>query len=251
MTDPKAPSPLDGVGAPALFRQAAEYMAAGNPAAATLLPSLERFPDYAPGWLLIGDVLRLAGKRDAAATALRLAFQRRHSSAVLTHRIGQGFVELGDRSGAIMAFRKAVALDPHLAAAWYSLGLSLEDLRDYAEAAVAYRAALRLQPNRAHILAMHIRKSVAGHASQPVRHGEPRRNRLRNEVHQGWVTTEDDAHNALIGARPAPLQSSSGMVANRTARCQPRYFALRVSSSIAGSKRRSIDQLRAKAWGTG
>jgi tetratricopeptide (TPR) repeat protein len=147
MTDKQAPSPLDGVGAPALFRQAAEYLAAGNPAAATLLPSLERFQDYAPGWLLIGDVLRRAGQRDAAVTALRRALQGRHSSAALTHRIGQGFVELGDSSGAIMAFRKAVTLDPDRATAWYSLGLSLEDRRVYAEAAEAYRTALRLHPD--------------------------------------------------------------------------------------------------------
>jgi tetratricopeptide (TPR) repeat protein len=147
MTGRKAPSPLDEAGAPALFKRAAEYLAAGNPAAATLLPILERFPDYAPGWLLISDVLRGAGKREGAATALRRSLQGRRSSAALVHRIGQGFVELGERSDAIMAFRKAVALDPHLAAAWYSLGLSLEDLRAYGEAAEAYRVALRLQPS--------------------------------------------------------------------------------------------------------
>jgi tetratricopeptide (TPR) repeat protein len=147
MTGNKAPSPPAEPAAAALFRQAAQYLTAGNPAAATLLPALERFPDYAPGWLLIGDALSRAGRRDAAAMALGRALQGRPTSAALTHRIGQGFVELRDIGNAIAAFRKSLELDPDLAAAWYSLGLALEDLRDYAEAAEAYRNALRLRPD--------------------------------------------------------------------------------------------------------
>ncbi len=139
--------PSDETAAAALFKQAAQFLATGDPAARTLLPALERFPTYAPGWLLIGDVLRQAGRPDAAAAALRRACQGRTASAALTHRIGQGFVALGDSAGAITAFRKAVVLDPEFAAAWYSLGLSLEDIRNYADAAEAYRAALRLRPD--------------------------------------------------------------------------------------------------------
>jgi tetratricopeptide (TPR) repeat protein len=133
--------------APALFKQAAQHLSAGDPAAATLLPGLERFPDYAPGWLLIGDVLRRAGRRDAAVVALGRALLGQPASAALSHRIGQAFVELRDSASAVTAFHKALALDPDRAAAWYSLGLALEDLRNYAEAAEAYRTALRVQPD--------------------------------------------------------------------------------------------------------
>jgi tetratricopeptide (TPR) repeat protein len=147
MTPKQMPAQPDDHAVSALFKQAAEHLAAGDPAAARLLPALERFPDYAPGWLLIGDVLRRAGRRDAAAMALGRALQGRPASAALTHRIGQGFVELRDGAQAITAFRRALALDPDLAAVWYSLGLALEDGRDYAEAAEAYRAALRLKPD--------------------------------------------------------------------------------------------------------
>ena len=142
----KALPPLADSAASALFEQAAQYLATGNPAAATLLPALERFPDYAPGWLLIADALSRAGRRDAAVVALGRALQGQPVSAALAHRIGQGFVELQDSARAVMAFRKALALDPDLATGWYSLGLTLEDLRDYAEAAEAYRTALRLRP---------------------------------------------------------------------------------------------------------
>ena len=147
MTENEVPLHPDQSAAPALFKQAAQYLSAGDPAAATLLPSLERFADYAPGWLLIGDVLRRAGRRDAAAMALGRALQGRPAAAALTHRIGQGFVELQDSAMAVTAFRKALSLDPDLTAGWYSLGLTLEDLRDYAEAAEAYRNALRLRPD--------------------------------------------------------------------------------------------------------
>jgi tetratricopeptide (TPR) repeat protein len=130
-----------------LFKQAAQHLAAGHPEAATLLPALERFPDYAPGWLLIGDVLLRAGRRDAAVMALGRALHGQPATAALVHRIGQGFVELRESATAIMAFRRSLALDPNFAGAWYSLGLVLQDLRDYAEAAEAYRAALGLQPD--------------------------------------------------------------------------------------------------------
>ena len=147
MTGSETRADVDKRAIAALFKQAAQHLAAGDPAAATLLPALERFPDYAPGWLLIGDVLRRAGRRDAAAVAFGRALQGQATSAVLAHRVGQGFVDLGDSATAVMAYRRALELDPDLAAAWYSLGLALEDLRDYAEAAEAYRAALRLQPD--------------------------------------------------------------------------------------------------------
>jgi tetratricopeptide (TPR) repeat protein len=130
-----------------LFKQAAQYLADGDPAAAPLLPALERFPHYAPGWLLIGDVLRRAGRRDAALMALGRALNGQPVSAGLTHRIGQGFIELRDSARAIIAFRKALALDPDFAGAWYSLGLAQQDLRDYGEAVEAYRTALRLRPD--------------------------------------------------------------------------------------------------------
>ncbi|WP_419758815.1 tetratricopeptide repeat protein [Acidisoma sp.] len=132
--------------ASALFKQAAQYLTTGNPAASALLPTLERYADYAPGWLLIGDALCRSGRRDAAAVALGRALQGRPISAALAHRIGQFFVELQDSAMAVMAFRKALSLDPDFAAGWYSLGLTLEDLRDYAEAAEAYHNALRLSP---------------------------------------------------------------------------------------------------------
>jgi tetratricopeptide (TPR) repeat protein len=130
-----------------LFRTAANYLAAGDPAAARFLPELERFPRFAPGWLMIGEVLLQAGRRDAAAMALHRAGQGEPRTAALTHRLGQGLVKLGDTTAAIAAFQTALSLDPGLAAAWYSLGLVLQDVRRYAEAAEAYHAALRLQPD--------------------------------------------------------------------------------------------------------
>ena len=120
---------------------------AGDQTAGSLLPALERFPDYAPGWLLIGDVLLRAGRRDAAAMALGRALHGQPASAGLIHRIGQCFVELRDTATATAAFRKSLSCDPNFVGAYYSLGLLLQDLGDHAAAAAAYGAALRLQPD--------------------------------------------------------------------------------------------------------
>jgi tetratricopeptide (TPR) repeat protein len=132
---------------PQLFREAVRLLAAGDPAVAGLLPALERFPDYGPGWLAIADVMRRAKQRDAALLALRRAAQAKNAPPAVIHHAGQGLAQLGQGEAAIAAFRRALSLDPGFAAAWYSLGLVLQDARKLAEAAEAYRAAHRLQPN--------------------------------------------------------------------------------------------------------
>jgi tetratricopeptide (TPR) repeat protein len=129
-----------------LFQQAVRLLAAGDPDVARLLPQLERFPDYAPGWLAIGETLLQAKRIDAAKVALRRAVQGTQAVPALLHLAGQRLAQLGERQDAITAFRKALAQDGSLSGAWYSLGLALQDDRRFAEAATAYGTALRLQP---------------------------------------------------------------------------------------------------------
>ncbi|MBW4022217.1 MAG: tetratricopeptide repeat protein [Proteobacteria bacterium] len=137
------------------FQRVAELLAAGDPQAARLLPELDRFPDFAPGWLLIGEVMLRAERREAALLALRRALVGRVATAALSHRIGQRFVQLGCFEPAADAFRKALSVAPDYAAAWYSLGLALQDMQRHGAAAEAYRAALRLQ-HRSHEAAFNL-----------------------------------------------------------------------------------------------
>ncbi len=130
-----------------LFREAVRLLTVGDPAAARLLPELERFPDYGLGWLAIADVMRRAKQQEAALLALRRAAQGSEASPVVIHQAGQGLAQLGQGEAAIAAFRRAVTLDPGFAAAWFSLGLVLQDIRNFAGAAEAYCNAQRLKPD--------------------------------------------------------------------------------------------------------
>ena len=130
-----------------LFQRVIRMLRAGDPAAASLLPRLEQFPDYGQGWLTLGEFLRGSGKRDAALTALGRAARARPPSRTAAHRLGQCLIEGGKRDAAIAAFTRAIQIDPTFAEGWYSLALAWQDGGDHAGAAQAYRAALRARPD--------------------------------------------------------------------------------------------------------
>ena len=129
-----------------LFQRAIRMLRSGDSAAASLLPELEHFPDYGPGWLALGELLHEAGHRDAALMALGRAARAQPPSGAAAHRLGQCRIECGRRDAAVAAFTHAVGVDPSLAEAWYSLGLARQDGGDHAGAAQAYRAALHARP---------------------------------------------------------------------------------------------------------
>ncbi|HTI00956.1 MAG TPA: tetratricopeptide repeat protein [Acidisoma sp.] len=129
-----------------LFRDAIRLLQAGDAGAASLLPRLEAFAAYAPGWLALGEVLRDRGQRVAAVLAFRRAAAAGEVPALL-HRAGQGLAALGQGKAAEAAFRAALDLDADFAPAWYSLGLSLQDSRDFTAAAEAFGRALAGKPD--------------------------------------------------------------------------------------------------------
>ncbi len=129
-----------------LFQRVIQLLRAGDARAASLLPELEQFPDYAAGWLALGEFLHAAGHHDAACTALGRAARAHPPSWAAAHRLGQCLIERGQRRAALAAFAQAVAIDASRAEAWYSLGLARQDDADHDGAAQAYRAALRLRP---------------------------------------------------------------------------------------------------------
>jgi len=131
----------------ALFRAAIDALAAGDPASAQLLPALERHPDYAPGWLALGDVLRQRGQGAAAAMTFLRVLRSRSATPPMLHQAGQALAQAGQGQAAVAAFSRAVTHDPGFAAAWYSLGLALQDARHFVASAEAFAAAQRLRPD--------------------------------------------------------------------------------------------------------
>ena len=129
-----------------LFRRAIRLLRAGDPAAAALLPRLEQFPQYGPGWLALGEVLDHAGRREAALAAFGRAARAHPPSSLAAHRFGQCLIGNGRRADAVAAFLHAVAIDPDFAQGWYSLGLTQQDGGDHEAAARSYRRALHARP---------------------------------------------------------------------------------------------------------
>ncbi len=137
---------LEAPDAARLFQRVIQLLRAGDARAAPLLPELERFPDYAAGWLALGEFLHAAGHHGAACTALGRAARAHPPSWAAAHRLGQCLIELGQRQAAVAAFVQAVTIDASHAEAWYSLALARQDDADHGGAAEAYRTALRLRP---------------------------------------------------------------------------------------------------------
>ncbi len=151
----------------------------GEPGASAAIDGLlQRFPNYAQGWLEIGQVLDRAGQSAAAAVAFARAAQ---SSSDPSHalRFGAILQKLGRLAEAIAAYRRALVVSDSgelrlalglclrqtgdLAAAhgeletaavgdnsdgraWFALGLVCEDLRDTMGAIRAYRRSVQLRP---------------------------------------------------------------------------------------------------------
>lgn len=129
-----------------LFRLACLLLERADPEAAALLPALERFPGFAPGWAALGGTLLRAGRAEAAllafaraaAAAPRLAAARRGEAAALA--------ALGRTAEAAEAAARAATLAPEDAEAWFALGSLRQDLGAPQAAAAAYAEALRLRP---------------------------------------------------------------------------------------------------------
>ena len=134
---PDAPEPL--------FALCALLLGQGDVSANDLLPKLERFRAYAPGWLRLGEAFFSAKHMEAAAIAFGRALAAEPENALGHFGQGRCLREQGYLQDAAAAFERAVTLEPRFARAWFLLGLIRDDLGQ-PEAAAAYRAALDADP---------------------------------------------------------------------------------------------------------
>ena len=130
-----------------MFRSAIRLLRAGDPAAANVLPELERFPDYSPGWLALGAFLQDCGKFKAAIVALSRATRSGDATfAEASYRLGLAQQDVGDHDAAARAYRAALHRRPDFHEAAFNLGVSLQEAGDLDAAIAAYGQALRLRP---------------------------------------------------------------------------------------------------------
>lgn len=167
-----------------LFRLCCLLLANQDPSVNALLPRLEQFPCYAPGWQALGltllplqpagalaaftraqAALKQAGASSLAARcgqAAALTATGRHAEAAsiyanceavapgdaeLPHRRGAALRRAGDLHGARAAFARATVLRPEWAQAWHNLGIVCQDLNDHLAAVTAFRTALATRPD--------------------------------------------------------------------------------------------------------
>ncbi len=138
----------------ALFTLAALLLRAGHPDAAALLPQLDRHPDFAGGWLTVGEALLGRGQVAASLAALQRGLRALSrcdppatQAARASHLLGRALRAAGRDDEAGAAFERGVELDPMHAAGWYSLAVLRQDQGSDADAADAYRSALAAQPD--------------------------------------------------------------------------------------------------------
>ncbi len=169
-------------GGPAgLFSSACNLLRCGDSRANDLLPQLQRYPQYAIGWLALARTLRDLDQPKAALVAFDQALaaasapveaalekadlmiacgdackaadwlaairERWPADARLAHRQGRACYHAGALEAARKSLREAVERAPDLAEAWFHLGLVEQDLRRPDEAAAAYRSALAIRPD--------------------------------------------------------------------------------------------------------
>jgi tetratricopeptide (TPR) repeat protein len=171
---------LESVAPGPLFERCARLLRQGDRQASALLPRLEAFLDYAPGWVLLGEALLAAnqqqgaliafgraatadpglpaallgqaavlltlGRPEEAARACMKAEPRAPGAKEIPYRLGLCLRAAGRTEAAQAALARAATLDPGFAPAWFSLGLVRQDLHDGPGAIAAYRAALAADP---------------------------------------------------------------------------------------------------------
>jgi tetratricopeptide (TPR) repeat protein len=169
--------------ADAAFLTCVTLLELGDAEARTLLPRLlDRFPDDAEGWRLLGGALQRANQPEAALVSFTRAAQSMPSSALHVRRgmllqslgrlaeavdafraaadlepenvdavlqLGLSLRRAGDAENASVALERAATLGPTSAEVWFALGLVRQDERDFASAAEAYRRAIENRPDLA------------------------------------------------------------------------------------------------------
>ena len=106
---------------------------------------LDRQPDWARGWNLLGVVWVRLGQPERARAAFERACAADPAYAAPWSNLGNLYFEQGDLTRAEQAYRKALAIDPHFAPAHNNLAAALKRQGRLAEAVRHRKLAARLE----------------------------------------------------------------------------------------------------------
>ncbi len=103
-------------------------------------------PDFAPGWLGLGQALHAQQRTSEALTALRKSAELAPAHAPTFVSLADALQTLGRLHDALPEYRRALAIDPALASARYGLGCAQLSLGLSADAAESFAAVLEAFP---------------------------------------------------------------------------------------------------------
>jgi tetratricopeptide (TPR) repeat protein len=108
---------------------------------------VEKLPNYAFSWKVIGSIQVIFKDYDNALTSLQKALELNPDDEVIYNSLGKLYKDTGKINEAILNYQKAIELDPNYAKAYNNLGSALKDIGKIEEAKVSYNKAIELNPN--------------------------------------------------------------------------------------------------------
>ncbi|MCT7957589.1 tetratricopeptide repeat protein [Laspinema palackyanum] len=113
-------------------------------------------PDFAPSYKLLGNILQLSGKLEAAIRAYQSGIDLFEKTSKGSIQLGECYADLGDSLIKIGAIEKAIAclekqiiLQPNSAEAYCTLGILLHEVEDRKRAFDCFTTAIQIKPNLA------------------------------------------------------------------------------------------------------
>ncbi len=110
---------------------------------------LAHWPDWGPGWKVLGAVLKQAGTLPEALAATQRAAELLPGHADVHSNLGDILRQLGQAEAAVESCRRAIALMPGFAQAHNNLGNALNLFGEIDLAEASYRRAIAIKPDHA------------------------------------------------------------------------------------------------------
>lgn len=110
-----------------------------------ILPFMTQYPNWGPGWQLLG--IALASQNKPAEMALQRAVGLSPNDADAHNNLGKALQDSGQLENAVLIYRRALQLKPDFTEAHNNLGNALRKLQRPEEAVSSCRRALQLKPD--------------------------------------------------------------------------------------------------------
>jgi protein O-GlcNAc transferase len=107
---------------------------------------VERVPQYADGWHLLGVLCYQTNRHDEAIRHLSQALQLQEPTGLFHSSLAEVYRAVGRHTDAERHFRRALDLDANIAEAWSNFGLMLSQTNRAADSIACFDRALALRP---------------------------------------------------------------------------------------------------------